>query len=53
MHGWRYVDNNSFQALETVMSYIDRADEMLMRDTRYTPDVVPDAVRKILNQFHA
>ena len=50
--GWRPINNDWPQAFETMITRAEATKEMPMQDTRYAPDVIRNAVREILHQFH-
>ena len=50
--GWQPIDGDWPQAFETMITRAEITKEMPMQDTRYAPDVIRNAVREILRQFH-
>ena len=50
--GWRPIDNSWTHAFEIMIARTQATQEMPMRDARYAPDVIRNAVREILHQFH-
>jgi len=51
-HGWRLQDDWFEVARQTIIYHTDNAAELPMHDTRYAPDIIQDAIRQVLHQFH-